>query len=79
MIATLALRSCSRRRRRPLPPRILTLDEALATARAQQPQVRQAAAATQAALARVDESLAPLLPQVRGSANYQRGTDQLHR
>ncbi|OYV74837.1 MAG: hypothetical protein B7Z74_01725, partial [Deltaproteobacteria bacterium 21-66-5] len=56
------------------PPRILTLDEALATARAQQPQVRQAAAATQAALARTDESLAPMLPQVGGSANYQRAT-----
>ncbi len=56
------------------PPRILTLDEALATARAQQPQVREAAATTQAALARVDVALAPLLPQVAGSANYQRAT-----
>lgn len=56
------------------PAKILTLDEALAAARAQQPQVRQAAATTQAALARVDESLAPLLPQVNGSANYQRET-----
>jgi outer membrane protein len=56
------------------PPRIVTLDQALATARAQQPQVRQAAATTQAALARADESLAPLLPQVSGSANYQRAT-----
>ncbi len=55
-------------------PRTLTLDEALATARAQQPQVRQAAAATQAAAARVDESLAPLLPQVNGSATYTRET-----
>ncbi|MGD1147889.1 MAG: TolC family protein [Thermoanaerobaculaceae bacterium] len=53
-------------------PRILTLDEAIATARAQQPQLRQAAATTQAALARVDESFAPLLPQVSGSAEYQR-------
>ncbi len=56
------------------PPRILTLEEALATARAQQPQVRQAAAATQAAQARVDESRAPLLPQVNGSADYARET-----
>jgi outer membrane protein len=56
------------------PPRILTLEEALATARAQQPQVRQAAAATQAALARTDEARAPMLPQVAGSANYQRAT-----
>jgi outer membrane protein len=56
------------------PLRILTLDEALAMARAQQPQVRQAAAATQAALARVDESFAPLLPQVSGNADYTRET-----
>ncbi len=56
------------------PPRILSLDEALAAARAQQPQVRQAAATTEAALARVDESLAPMLPQVNGNANYQRAT-----
>jgi outer membrane protein len=56
------------------PPRILTLEEALATARADQPQVRQAAAATRAALARVDQSRAPLLPQVSGSADYQRAT-----
>ncbi len=56
------------------PPRVLTLDEALATARAQQPQMRQAAAATQAALARADQTFAPLLPQVSGSASYQRQT-----
>ena len=55
-------------------PRVLTLEEALATARAQQPQVRQAAAATQAAVARADETLAPLLPQVSGSGSYQRET-----
>ncbi len=56
------------------PNRILTLDEALATARAKQPQVQQAAAATQAALARVDETRAPLLPQVSGSGSYSRET-----
>jgi outer membrane protein len=55
-------------------PQVLTLDEALAMARAQQPQVRQAAATTQAAFARADESLAPLLPQVSGSGSYQRET-----
>ncbi len=55
-------------------PRVLTLEEALATARAQQPQVRQAAANTQAAVARADETLAPLLPQVSGSGSYQRET-----
>ncbi len=57
-----------------VPPRTLTLDEALATARSRQPQVRQAAATTQAALARTDESFAPLLPQVSGNAAYQRST-----
>ena len=55
-------------------PRTLTLDEALATARARQPLIHQAAAGTQAAEARADEVLAPLLPQVSGSANYQRAT-----
>ncbi len=55
-------------------PRILTLDDALAAARAQQPQVRQAVAATQAALARTDQAHAPLMPQVSGSATYQRET-----
>jgi outer membrane protein len=56
------------------PPRTLTLDQALETARAQQPQLRQAAANTQASLARSDQALAPLLPQVGGNANYQRST-----
>jgi outer membrane protein len=56
------------------PPRTLTLDQALETARAQQPQLRQAAANTQASLARSDAALAPLLPQVGGIADYQRST-----
>jgi outer membrane protein len=56
------------------PSRTLTLDEALATARARQPLIHQAAAGTQAAAARADEALSPLLPQVNGSANYQRAT-----
>jgi outer membrane protein len=56
------------------PARTLTLDEALATARARQPLIHQAAAGTQAAAARADEALSPLLPQVSGSANYQRAT-----
>jgi outer membrane protein len=56
------------------PPRPLTLDQALETARARQPQLRQAAANTQASLARSDQALAPLLPQVGGNANYQRST-----
>ncbi len=59
----------------PAPPaRILTLDEALRTARARHPQVRQAAATTEAAAARTDEAFAPLLPQVSGSGSYQRTT-----
>jgi outer membrane protein len=56
------------------PPKTLTLDQALETARANQPQLRQAAAGTQAAMARSDEALASLLPQVSGTANYQRST-----
>jgi len=51
-------------------PRVLTLAEALATAREHQPQLQQAQANTQAALARVDEAFAPLLPQVGGTASY---------
>jgi outer membrane protein len=57
------------------PPRpILTLEQALATARERQPQVAAAAAATRAALARVDEAYAPLLPQISGVGSYQRAT-----
>lgn len=55
-------------------PRTLTLDEALETAREHQPQIRQAQASTGAAEARVDEARASLLPQVSGSASYQRST-----
>jgi outer membrane protein len=56
------------------PPRVVTLEDALAVARARQPQVRQAQASTEAALARTDESLAPLLPQIAGNAGYSRST-----
>jgi outer membrane protein len=55
-------------------PRIITLDEALRVATAQQPQLRQASAATQAAVANADAVMSPLLPQVSGNANYQRST-----
>jgi outer membrane protein len=59
----------------PAPPRpILTLEQALATAREHQPQVVAAAAAARAALARVDEAHAPLLPQISGVGTYQRAT-----
>src|SRR5438105_9130556 len=54
--------------------RVLTLDEAVQTARAHQPQLRQAQASTDAARAIADEARAPLLPQVAATAGYQRGT-----
>jgi len=54
--------------------RVLSLAEALATARARQPTLRQARAATQVAEARADEARAPLLPQLQGSGQYQRTT-----
>ena len=56
------------------PPRTLTLDEALKTAGTRHPQLRQAAAATEAAEARSDEAFAPLLPQVAANGAYQRAT-----
>jgi outer membrane protein len=53
---------------------VVTLDDALQTARERQPQLRQARANTQAAGARARESLAPLLPQLNATAGYQRTT-----
>ena len=52
----------------------LGLDEALATAKQHAPELRQAAAATRAAQARIGSARAPLLPQVTGTASYARGT-----
>jgi outer membrane protein len=52
----------------------LTLDEALRTAEAAQPTLRQAHASTQAAYARGDEARAPLFPQLTGFAGYERQT-----
>lgn len=54
--------------------RVLGLEEALATALERQPRLRQAQAATAAARARVDQARAPLLPQLDGTALYQRTT-----
>src|SRR5438045_624771 len=54
--------------------RVVTLDEAVQTARAHQPQLRQAHASTDAAHAVADEARAPLLPQVAATAAYDRGT-----
>ncbi len=54
--------------------RIVTLDEALKTAREHQPQLRQAHAVSDAAGARTGQALSPLLPQVTASAGYLRTT-----
>ena len=54
--------------------RVLTLDEALKTARAHHPQLQVARAQVEVAEARAEESKAPLLPQVGGTARYQRAT-----
>ncbi len=53
---------------------VVTLDEAVQSARERQPQLRQARANTQAAGARASQSLAPLLPQLNATAGYQRST-----
>ncbi len=55
-------------------PRVITLAEALDTAHQRQPDVRRAHADTQAAQARADQTLAPFLPQLGGTASYQRTT-----
>jgi outer membrane protein len=52
----------------------LTLGEALQTARAHQPQLREVHANTEAAGAVADEARAPLLPQVTATAAYARAT-----
>jgi outer membrane protein len=54
--------------------RILTLEQALETARARQPQLRQAHANSEAADARAGQAFAPLLPQLTASAGYLRTT-----
>src|SRR2546422_3511912 len=54
--------------------RIVTLDEAVQSAREHQPQIRQARANTAAAGARASQALAPLLPQLSATAGYQRTT-----
>ncbi len=56
------------------PARVLTLEEAVRTAAQVQPQIRQARAGSEAAAARADEARAPLLPQLAGSAAYERAT-----
>src|SRR5512137_2163223 len=54
--------------------RVLTLDEALRMARMHHPQLQAAHAQTDASTAKIDSARAPLLPQVTGTASYQRAT-----
>ena len=54
--------------------RVLTLDEALRTARTTHPQLGVSRAQTEVADARADESRAALLPQLSGTAGYRRTT-----
>ena len=53
---------------------ILTLADALSTAAAHQPQIRLARANSDVARARVGEARAAILPQLQGTAIYQRTT-----
>jgi outer membrane protein len=59
--------------------RVLTLDEAVQTARERQPQLLQARSTSEAAAARADEARANLLPQVNALAQYQRRKDTVGR
>jgi len=53
---------------------LLTLAEALRTARIEQPTLRQAQSVRMVAAAQAEAARAPLLPQVVGSASYSRAT-----
>ncbi len=57
-----------------LDARTLTLDEAVSTAETNQPALHEAQANTRAGNARADEARAPVLPQVKLGATYQRTT-----
>jgi outer membrane protein len=57
-----------------LSARTLTLDEAVRTAETNQPALHEAQANTRAGNARADEARAPVLPQVKLGATYQRTT-----
>src|SRR3954468_4860341 len=57
-----------------VPGRVLTLAQALQTAKQHQPQLWQARATAHAASARADELPSPLLPQLTATASYQRTT-----
>lgn len=53
-------------------PKVLRLEDALSTALEHQPTVLQARAQTEAAAGRVEQARSPYLPQVTGTAAYQR-------
>ena len=53
---------------------VISLEEAVQSARAHQPQLRQAQAVANAAAAQADESRAGLLPQLSAAAAYERAT-----
>ncbi|MBL8632574.1 MAG: TolC family protein [Myxococcales bacterium] len=54
--------------------KVLSLQDALQTAKEHQPQLLLARAQTMAARARADQARAPILPQLTGTASYQRTT-----
>jgi outer membrane protein len=56
------------------PARVVTLEQAIESAHAHQPQLRQARAVTEAAEARAREAKSSLLPQLSASAGYLRTT-----
>lgn len=56
------------------PKQVLSLAQALSLARTNQPDLRRARAQAQAASARAQVALAPLLPQLLGTASYLRTT-----
>lgn len=58
-------------------PTVLTLQQAEATARERQPQLRSAQAGTEAARARVDQARSGFLPQLNGTASYTVGTSRI--
>lgn len=68
ILCTLALLSLGQ------PTQVLTLEEALRLAKASRPLIQSARANARAGDARVDASLAPLLPDLSGSASYARQT-----
>src|SRR5262245_26842272 len=55
-------------------PRILTLEEALRTAQARQPQLEAGRAQVRAGAARVGQARAGFLPRLDGNFQYQRST-----